>query len=143
MCRRTRQIVAFAIGDRSEVTCRLLWQAIPDAYKRCQTYSDFWEAYANVFPKETHHSVGKESGETNHMQRWNNTLRQSNARYTRNTLSFSKTDFFHKLVTRLFIIRYNLMDESNKHWINGGVAETVEKGTWGQSIAQETLEHTG
>ena len=61
MCRRTRQIVAFVIGDRSKATCRLLWQAIPDEYKRCQSYSNFWEAYANVFPKETHHSVGKET----------------------------------------------------------------------------------
>ncbi len=64
MCRRTRQIVAFVIGDRSEATCRLLWQAIPEEYKQCQTYSDFWEAYANLFPKESHHSVGKESGQT-------------------------------------------------------------------------------
>jgi len=96
------------IGDCSEATCRLLWQAIPEAYKSCQSYSDFWEAYANVFPAETHHSVGKEGGQTNHMERWNNTLRQWNARYVRKTLSFSKTDFFHKLVTRLFIVRYNL-----------------------------------
>lgn len=102
MCLRTRQIVAFVIGDRSEKTCQLLWQAIPEAYKACHTYSDF------VFPKETHHAVGKESGETNHMERWNNTLRQWNARYTRKTLAFSKTDFFHQLVTRLFIVRYNL-----------------------------------
>jgi insertion element IS1 protein InsB len=108
MCRRTRQIVAFVIGDRSEATCRLLWQAIPDEYKPCQTYSDLWEAYVNVFPQETHHSVGKESGQTNHMERWNNTLRQWNARYVRKRLSFSKTDFFHSLVTRLFIVRYNL-----------------------------------
>ncbi len=28
-CRRTRQIVADAIGDRSEKTCRLLWERIP------------------------------------------------------------------------------------------------------------------
>jgi insertion element IS1 protein InsB len=69
MCRRTRQIVAFVIGDRSEATCQLLWQAIPEAYKHCQTYSDFWEAYVAVFPEETHHSVGKESGQTNHMER--------------------------------------------------------------------------
>src|SRR6185295_2040038 len=27
-CRRTRQIVAYAIGDRSETTARRLWQAI-------------------------------------------------------------------------------------------------------------------
>ena len=108
ICRRTRQIVAYVIGDRSEETCRKLWQAIPDGYKRCVTYSDFWEAYANVFPKETHTSVGKESGQTNHVERWNNTLRQWNERYVRKTLSFSKKDFYHDLVTRLFIVRYNL-----------------------------------
>lgn len=108
MCRRTRQIIAYVTGDRSEATCLKLWQAIPRAYKHCQTYSDFWHAYANIFPKETHQSVGKDSGQTDHMERWNNTLRQWNARYVRKTLSFSKSDFYHELVTRLFIIRYNL-----------------------------------
>ena len=108
ICRRTRQIVAYAIGDRSEVTCRKLWQAIPGTCKTCLTYSDFWDAYAKVFPKETHRSIGKETGETAHMERWNNTLRQWNARYVRKTLSFSKKDFYHDLVTRLFIVRYNL-----------------------------------
>ena len=108
ICHRTRQIVAYAIGDRSEVTCRKLWQAIPDTYKTSLTYSYFWDAYAKVFPKETHRSVGEETGETAHMERWNNTLRQRNARYVRKTLSFSKKDFYHDLVTRLFIVRYNL-----------------------------------
>jgi len=108
ICRRTRQIVSYVIGDRSEATCRQLWQGIPDIYKHCLTYSDFWEAYSNVFPEETHQSVGKETGQTNHMERWNNTLRQWNARYTRKTLSFSKKDFYHDLVTRIFIVRYNL-----------------------------------
>jgi insertion element IS1 protein InsB len=108
LCRRTRQIVAFVIGDRSEATCYQLWQAIPQSYQRCRTFSDFWDAYQKVFPVETHQSVGKASGQTNHIERWNNTLRQSNARYVRRTLSFSKTDFYHQLVTRLFIIRYNL-----------------------------------
>ncbi len=88
MCRRTRQIVAFVIGDRSEQTCRQLWHRIPKPYKRCHGFSDFWDAYARVFPKATHRSVGKGTGETNHMERWNNTLRQSNARYVRKTLSF-------------------------------------------------------
>ncbi len=41
MCRRTRQIVAFAIGDRSEETCRELWEQIPQEYKHCCTFSDF------------------------------------------------------------------------------------------------------
>ena len=108
LCRRTRQIVAYAIGDRSEDTCRKLWQAIPEIYKHCQTFSDFWDAYAKVFPDDTHQCVGKETGETCHIERWNNTLRQWNARYVRKTLSFSKQDFYHDLVTRLFIVRYNL-----------------------------------
>ena len=108
LCRRTRQIVAFVIGDRSEQTCRRLWEQIPQSYQRCYTFSDFWEAYQQVFPEETHRSVGKDTGETNHMERWNNTLRQSNARYVRKTLSFSKSDFYHEIVTRFFIVRYNL-----------------------------------
>ena len=108
LCRRTRQIVAFVIGDRSEASCYKLWQAIPQSYQHCHTFSDFWQAYQQVFPAQTHQAVGKASGQTNHIERWNNTLRQSNARYVRRTLSFSKTDFYHELVTRLFIIRYNL-----------------------------------
>ena len=108
MCRRTRQIVAFVIGDRSEQTCRQLWQRIPYAYQRCHSFSDFWDAYALVFLKETHRCVGKDKGETNHMERWNNTLRQSNARYVRKSLSFSKSDLYHELVTRLFIVQHNL-----------------------------------
>lgn len=108
LCRRTRQIVAFAIGNRRASTCRRLWVGIPEAYRCCHSYSDFWEAYRAVFPKQTHRSVGKAAGQTNHLERWNNTLRQSNARYVRKTLSFSKSDFYHEIVTRLFIVRYNL-----------------------------------
>jgi IS1 family transposase len=108
MCRRTRQIVAFAIGDRSAKTCRKLWKRIPKQYRRCHSLSDFWEAYQEVFPEETHRSVGKESGQVNHMERWNCTLRQRLARYVRKTLSFSKADYMHHLVTRWFIVDYNL-----------------------------------
>ena len=85
MCRRTRQIVAFAIGDRSKATCLRLWQAIPHEYKHCHTFSDFWHAYQYIFPAETHRCVGKETGETAHMERWNNTLRQRVGRYVRQT----------------------------------------------------------
>ena len=108
MCRRTRQIVAFVIGDRGETTCRKLWEQIPPTYKGCQSYSDFWEAYQLVFPEETHECVGKGSGQTNHMERWDCTLRQSCARFVRKTLSFSKSDAMHEIVTRLFIVRHNL-----------------------------------
>jgi IS1 family transposase len=77
-------------GDRSKATCFRLWQAIPHEYKHCHTFSDFWSASQYVFPTETPHCVGKETGETAHMERWNNTLRQRVGRYVRQTLSFSR-----------------------------------------------------
>ena len=49
-CRRTRQIIAYAIGDRSEQTCRFLWARIQKRYKKCLCYTDFWKAYADVLP---------------------------------------------------------------------------------------------
>lgn len=108
MCRRTRQIIAFAIGDRSEKTCQLLWKRVPENYRGCVSYSDFWEAYQNVLPEETHHPVGKGSGQISHMERWYCTLRQHQARYVRKTLSFSKKDAFHYMVTKWFIVDHNL-----------------------------------
>ena len=45
MCRRTRQIVAYAIGDRSETTAQKLWQAIPEAYRVCPIYTDDYNVY--------------------------------------------------------------------------------------------------
>ena len=108
LCRRTRQIIAFVIGDRSAKTCAKLWQRIPPAYRSCHSFSDFWEAYEKVFPAETQRCVGKESGQTNHVERWNCTLRQKVARFVRKTLSFSKADYMHHIVTRWFIVEYNL-----------------------------------
>jgi hypothetical protein len=52
--------------------------------------------------------LGKDSGETNYMERWNCTLRQKLARYVRKKLSFSKVEYMHHLVTRWFIVEYNL-----------------------------------
>ena len=112
MCRRTRQILAFVIGDRSEKTCRRLWKRIPIAYRNCLAYSDFWKAYQNVIPTTQHVAVGKDSGETNHMERWYCTLRQRQARYVRKTLSFSKSEAFHHMVTTWFIIDHNLTRKS-------------------------------
>ena len=47
LCRETRQMVAFVVGDRSRATCERLWREIPDRYKKATCYySDFlWEAY--------------------------------------------------------------------------------------------------
>jgi insertion element IS1 protein InsB len=114
LCRKTRQIVAFVIGDRGELTCRKLWCAIPAIYRRGACYTDFWQAYQAVIPSETHHPVGKETGETAHIERFNNTLRQRLARFVRKTLSFSKSSLMHEICLKLFIWRYN-MDIRSKY----------------------------
>jgi insertion element IS1 protein InsB len=108
LCRRTGQIVAYAIGDRSSDTCHLLWQTVPVGYRHCSVHTDYWEAYTLVLPPEQHTASGKGSGQTAHQERWYNTLRQWLGRYTRRTLSFSKEDRYHELMTRWFILEYNL-----------------------------------
>jgi IS1 family transposase len=47
LCRRTRQGVAFFVGDRREASCRKLWDRLPEAYRHCRTFSDFGDAYQN------------------------------------------------------------------------------------------------
>lgn len=107
LCRRTRQVVAWHWGDRSATTCHALWHKIPAPYKSAFCYSDLWEAYQKVVPGDQHQACGKEEGETDHVERFNLTLRQRIGRLTRKTLSFSKSVLMHLIVFRLFLVRYN------------------------------------
>jgi insertion element IS1 protein InsB len=107
LCRKTRQVVAYALGDRSKQTCLHLWEAIPSAYRNGHCFTDFWAAYIAVIPEEQHFPVGKKTGETAHVERWNNTLRQRLARFVRMTLSFSKSVVMHEACLLLFLHRYN------------------------------------
>jgi insertion element IS1 protein InsB len=107
LCRKTRQIVAYAVGDRSEATCRCLWEAIPLPYRAGHCFTNFWIAYQAVIPEGQHTAAGKEMGETAHVERWNNTLRQRLARFVRKTLSFSKDPVMHEACLNLFLHRYN------------------------------------
>ncbi len=108
LCRKTRQVVAYFIGDRSQASCQKLWERIPPLYRTGHCYSDFWEAYQSVIPSEQHTAAGKETGGTAHVERWNNTLRQRLARFVRKSLSFSKSERMHEICLRLFLHRYNL-----------------------------------
>jgi len=108
LCRHTRQVVAYFIGDRSAASCQKLWERIPDSYRHAHCFSDFWEAYQKVIPAEQHTAAGKETGFTAHVERWNNTLRQRLGRFVRKSLSFSKSEEMHEICLRLFLHRYNL-----------------------------------
>ncbi len=92
LCRKTRQVVAYAsqvIGAKKPVCA--CGKPFHQQARRGHCFTDFWAAYAAVIPEEQHTAVGKETGETAHVERWNNTLRQRLARFVRMTLSFSKS----------------------------------------------------
>ncbi len=101
----TRQIIAFHVGDRSRESAGKLWQLIPDRYRqKAQFYTDDWEAYKGVIP-EKQHQVSK--AKTNHIERFNCTLRQKVSRLVRKTLSFSKKLENHIGAIKYFICHYN------------------------------------
>jgi len=104
----TREIVGVHIGDRSEQGARKLWDSLPTVYRQCAVaYTDFWRAYALVFPAQRHKPVGKESGKTNYIERFNCTMRQRVSRLVRKTLSFSKKLENHIAAIWFFIHHYN------------------------------------
>ncbi|MDX2271045.1 MAG: IS1 family transposase [Cyanobacteriota bacterium] len=87
----TGYVLAGYIGDRTRNSALCLWNRIPVSHrKHAQVYTDFWDAYQGVIPKNQHHPVGKETGKTNRIERFNNTLRQRIGRLVRKALSFSK-----------------------------------------------------
>ncbi len=111
LCKQTRQVVACVIGGRGSATCKKLWGNVPNAYKKGLVFSDFWEAYQAVIPDEQHQAVGKETGLTAHVERFNNTIRQRLARFVRKTLSFSKAQHMHLICLiclHMFLVSYNL-----------------------------------
>ena len=111
-CRNTRQIIAFHIGSRGRVDAQILWNKIPlSIQKRGFFYSDDWDAYKGVFPKERH-SYSKQKKDTNHLERLNNTIRQRVSRLVRKTLSFSKNLENHIGAIKYFFCHYNLEQQA-------------------------------
>ena len=106
--RESRQIVGVHIGDRSRQGAEALWRSLPPVYRQCAvSYTDFWEAYETIFPSKRHRAVGKETGQTSHIERFNCTLRQRVSRLVRKTLSFSKKLENHIGAIWYFIHHYN------------------------------------
>ena len=105
----TRQIIAFHVGDRSHTSAEHLWAKIPHAYRQHATfYTDQYVVYAKVIPAVQHRAISKLARKTNHIERFNNTLRQRVSRLVRAALSFSKKLANHIGAIKLFICHYNL-----------------------------------
>lgn len=104
----TREIVGVYVGNRSRQGAQGLWQSLPAVYRQCAVcYTDFWEAYEQVLPSKRHRAVGKDSGKTSYIERFNNTLRQRVGRLVRQTLSFSKKVTNHIGAVWYFVHHYN------------------------------------
>ena len=89
--RQNPSIIAFHVGDRSRESAQELWAKIPVAYReQARFHTDQYEAYKGVIPAERHKAMTKQARKTNHIERFNNTLRQRVSRFVRETLSFSK-----------------------------------------------------
>ncbi len=106
--RRTRQIIAVHIGDRSQASADALWAKVPLEVKaKALVLTDKWEAYGLAIPSAQHTACGKQSGQTSLIERFNCTLRQRVSRLVRKSLSFSKSDWFHQAAIKYFIAHYN------------------------------------
>jgi IS1 family transposase len=82
----TREMVGVYIGARDEAAARQLWDSLPPVYRQCAIAdADFWAAYEAVLPSKRDQAVGKETGKTSYIERFNNTLRQRVSRLVRKT----------------------------------------------------------
>jgi IS1 family transposase len=107
MDRQTREIIGVYVGDRSRESAKELWKTLPPIYRQCAViYTDKWRAYQGILPSKRHRTTEKGSGETNHIERFNNTLRQRVSRLVRKTLAFSKKLINHIGAILSFIDAY-------------------------------------
>jgi insertion element IS1 protein InsB len=106
---KTRQIIAFHVGNRSHTSAEHLWAKIPHASRHHATfYTDYYVVYAKAIPAAQHQALSKWARKTNHSERFNHTLRQRVSRLVRAALSFSKKLANHIGAMKLFICHDNL-----------------------------------
>lgn len=98
----SREIVGAYVGTRQ------LWQSLLPLYRQCAVRcTDFWSAYTAVPSSKRHRAVGKATGQTNVVERLNNTLRQRVSRLVRKSLAFSKSLANHIGLLLNFSHHYN------------------------------------
>jgi IS1 family transposase len=106
---KTKPVIAFSVGDRSQRRARKRWKAIPEVYKqKAIFYTDQYAGYPAIIPATQPQAISKQFRKTNHIERLNGTLRQRISRWVRATLSFSKKLANHTGAIHYFICHYNL-----------------------------------
>jgi insertion element IS1 protein InsB len=65
---KTRQVIAFHVGDRSRRSAKRLWAKMPHAYRQHATfYTDQSVVYEGVIPVAQHRAISKLARKTNHL----------------------------------------------------------------------------
>jgi insertion element IS1 protein InsB len=106
---KTRQVMAFHVGDRSRQSGEQLWAKIPAVSQQQATFAtDGYEVYSGVIPPAQHKAMTKKARKTKYVERFHNTLRQRPSRLVRETLSFSKKLANHIGAIKYFICHDNL-----------------------------------
>jgi insertion element IS1 protein InsB len=106
---KTRQIIAFHIQQAMFYTEALVVAKVPGVCgQRFQKRTVQYVVYEGVIPAAQHKAIHKLARRTNHVERFNNTLRQRVSRLVRETLSFSKKLVNHIGAIKYFICYYNL-----------------------------------
>ena len=68
------------------MSAKALWAKVPWVYREQTTFhTDQYDAYRGVIPAERHKVITKQARKTNHVERFNNTLRQRVSRLVRET----------------------------------------------------------
>ena len=106
LCRRTKQVVAYHLGNRDKESFSEFYQKLPINYANCLSTSDGLEVYKSLTIYG--HKMGKKKkGRTSQVEAFNTVLRQRLARLVRKTCAFSKSVEIHEVVLRWFIQQYN------------------------------------
>jgi insertion element IS1 protein InsB len=71
-------------------------------------YPDQYAVYTGIMPAAQHTAITKHARRTNHIERFNTTMRQRVSRLVRDTLGFSKKLANHIGAIKYFICYYNL-----------------------------------
>lgn len=106
LCRRTKQVVAYHLGNRDDKNFLEFYHKVPPNYAACCSTSDGFQSYKKI-SKYWHKGGKKKNGKTSQVEAFNTVLRQRLARLVRKTCAFSKSIEIHSIIIRWFIQEYN------------------------------------
>lgn len=106
LCRRTKQVVAFHLGNRDKESFDDFYLKVPIPYANCISRSDKLQVYKDL-ESYGHRRCKKKEGQTTQVEAFNTILRQRLSRLVRRTCAFSKSFEMHEAIIRCFIQEYN------------------------------------